>query len=643
MRYCLPMIVSLCLLVSCKNNDNYLLEQDEYSPEVEEFLKCDLSSDSIVNQYIMFFEEVKNFYGLCLAYRAKGDNFRNNYQLQKAVEAHIKSLEYAEKLHSIEQAMCHNTLATDYYQMNLLDKVVEEHFKVLTILDNYCDTLTIVKKNESLSFSSIGNIQTLMGYYSEAAASFKRAMDIEVELKNETGKALLFLSIGKNFEYQKMYDSALYYYQYAMFHNNLAESEVGVAITQCNIGKIKLIKGDTVTAIRNFYESIHLLKKNHYFWQLLDNYQCLFEIYLCKNKKHLVQYYLEEIGKIASQTGAMQQKIIFLYDNYLVNKNNNNWQLALDYLEQTKAVKYELEKRKNLLNIQQLRVCFEHQKNTKIIEAQNKRYIEQRDNNVLLSTFAILALIILALLGIIIFQYRKRVRVLSNINQSQNRLFSIISHDLKNPAIAQKTAIKQLIDNFDNLEKGTLQKYFLELYRSADSQIELLFNLLNWAKLQIGEISAKKGYFDISNVFREELKFVKLILKNKKISVINKIPDKLIGYSDKIIFSTIVRNLLSNAIKFSRIGGEILLQCDVHDDYYSIIIRDYGVGMGQSQLYKIMKTNENFTMSGTAGETGSGIGLIVCKQLAAINSEHLNIVSKEGIGTTIYLTVQMNE
>jgi signal transduction histidine kinase len=627
---------------SCGNKDRYVKKGREYSNEINEFINNNLSSDSAVNQYIDIFKQEKNYYGLCLAYRKQGDNFRHTYQLAKALEAHTKSLEYAEKLHNIEMAICHNALAEDYQIMGLIDKVADEHLKALNILSNHSDTLAIVKKTKSFCYSGIGSIQMLIGYYEEAAQIFRKAMDIEVELESDMGKAVIFSNIGKLFEIQKMHDSAMHYYQHSMYHNNLAKSEVGMAITQCNIGRIKLIKGDTVAAIQDFYESIRLLRNNNNILFLLDNYQCLFDIYMAQNKIKEIKYYLSEIEKIANETGSLYQKSIFLNYNYLFHKKNNNQQLALYYLEKTREIKEEIETKKKMLNIQNFQMEFESQQNQKIIEEQNKRYEKLVTQTFLLILLAILSLTVLGLFIIISIQYKKRVKILSSVNKTKDRLFSIISHDLKNPAIAQRTLIKQLIDNFDALDKNILQQYFIELHSSANSQVELLFNLLNWAKMQIGEISARKGYFDISVALREELKFADLMLKNKNIKIVNNIPHKLIGYADKTIFSTIMRNLLSNAIKFSNIGGEILLYHNVCDKEYAIIIKDYGIGINQKQLHKIMQIDENFTMSGKVGEHGSGIGLIVCKNLAAINGGKLNISSKEGRGTTVYLTIQMD-
>jgi signal transduction histidine kinase len=190
------------------------------------------------------------------------------------------------------------------------------------------------------------------------------------------------------------------------------------------------------------------------------------------------------------------------------------------------------------------------------------------------------------------------------------------------------------------LDKATLSSYYSELLKSADSQVELLYNLLGWAQLETGRMSVHPDVFDLKLVINAETKLMQLPLANKNILLSCSFPENTLAFADKTMIGTVVRNLLSNAIKFTHVDGEIELAVTEQKDIFVVSIKDNGIGMTPETRNKLFRIDSQHSTSGTAGESGSGLGLIVCKELVEKNGGTLTVESEEGKGTTFRFTVK---
>ena len=266
-----------------------------------------------------------------------------------------------------------------------------------------------------------------------------------------------------------------------------------------------------------------------------------------------------------------------------------------------------------------------------------------------------LSVIILALLYFLLRARTRQKQILAEINATKDKFFTIISHDLKSPAIAQRNFIKILIDSKkpDDEEVVMLNK----LLHSADSHLELLYNLLNWAKLQTGRMQYCPVQFNLATELRKDsfLHFHNLA-KNKEIALQFIMPESLFVTADVNMMNTIIRNLLDNAIKFTPRGGKVTLeivQTGINKGINPlapstrISVSDTGMGMTEEQIRKLVGnydttgTGRKFltSTSGTAGETGTGLGLTVCKELLEKHGSTLHIESEPGKGSIFWFEI----
>ena len=245
--------------------------------------------------------------------------------------------------------------------------------------------------------------------------------------------------------------------------------------------------------------------------------------------------------------------------------------------------------------------------------------------------------VILSLLWYMLLLRTRRNRALSETNATKDRFFSIISHDLKNPAIAQRDALRMLFDKAPQWDAAALQDYYGELLRSADHQVQLLYNLLGWAQLQTGRMICQPAPFDLVPEVRSELALLRKMAEDKGVALETEFPPEAIVTADTDMISTVVRNLLANAVKFTAQGGTVTLSVSARQKgKHAISVSNTGMGMTNEELQNIFRLDRRHTRLGTSGETGTGLGLTVCRELLGKHGATLHIESREGKGSRFW-------
>jgi signal transduction histidine kinase len=299
--------------------------------------------------------------------------------------------------------------------------------------------------------------------------------------------------------------------------------------------------------------------------------------------------------------------------------------------------------------ISDLQIRYETEKKEHEIERQ--QHIIARQNmqrGLLVGGIAVNAVILLLLWYMLNLRTRRnralteRNEALSEMNATKDKFFSIISHDLKNPAVAQRDALQLLVKNARLWDADTLTDYYHQLLESAEGEVELIFNLLGWAQIQTGRLTCTPGTFDISNVM-PNLSLITGICNNKGITLVTQIPKDVLITCDNNMISTVIRNLLTNAVKFTPAGGTVTLLVEHTGSplrqKIRITITDTGIGMNREQINQLFRLDSKQSREGTAGEQGSGLGLIVCSELLGKQGSTLQVESEEGKGSKFWFEV----
>jgi PAS domain S-box-containing protein len=224
-------------------------------------------------------------------------------------------------------------------------------------------------------------------------------------------------------------------------------------------------------------------------------------------------------------------------------------------------------------------------------------------------------------------------------NESKDKFFSIIAHDLKTPFTGLLGFSHLLIEKAENSEYLKVKQYSQIIYDSAHSCHLLLDNLLQWSRAQSGSIQHNPEVFRLNEIVSETIKTASISLLAKKIKLENHIKKDIIVYADPKMISTILRNLLSNAMKFTPREGCVTINYELFDQEVRVSVSDTGVGFSPEKIQKIFNSNITLTTPGTGNEQGTGLGLMICREFISINQGKLWVESIEGKGSTFNFTV----
>lgn len=227
----------------------------------------------------------------------------------------------------------------------------------------------------------------------------------------------------------------------------------------------------------------------------------------------------------------------------------------------------------------------------------------------------------------------QRMRYLNEINKTRDKLYSIISHDLKNPFVSILGFSELLYERSLANDFSRTKEFAGIIYNSSANAVELLNNLTSWAKLQTGRVFFNPRETDLVALVHEVIGSCNpaAIMKNIKIRISS--PGELTTMVDRVMFSTILRNLVLNAIKFSYNRSEVIVTLRKNDSLTEVEVEDSGTGMDSKMIEKILNNGKYDSMAGTANEKGTGLGLFLCMEFIAMHNGTLQIDSEPGKGS----------
>jgi len=227
---------------------------------------------------------------------------------------------------------------------------------------------------------------------------------------------------------------------------------------------------------------------------------------------------------------------------------------------------------------------------------------------------------------------------LQQLNSTKDKLFSIIAHDLRSP-IGNILGLSELLIDSKQISDIEESKEVIKLINTtANHTLILLDNLLAWAKSQTGQIDFKPENLHLQPIIQEIVVVYNASAAQKNI-VLNYKPDDIVAYADPNMLKTVLRNLVSNAIKLIDSGGKIDINAVSDQNQTEISISDNGVGMNEETRNKLFRIDTTLTTKGTANESGSGLGLILCKEFVEKHQGKIWVESEIGKGSSFHFTI----
>jgi len=521
----------------------------------------------------------------------------NSSQFDMALEKNMEALKYAQKIpDSVLISDCYSSISFIYSEKKNYNKALEFLKHSLEIDKSLNYTIGL-----AYSYSNIADIYENLGILDSVVNNRHKSLKLFKELKNDQGLAMCYNGLGSYYFTINKLDLALNYYDFSLNLRKKVGDKMGQALTLNAQARVLLKKNNLIEAEKNAKHSLQIASKIDGLKESQTSYKILSEIAAKKNNfKEAHQYYIEYTK---------------LKDS-IFSKENMNKMAELE-------TKYETEK-----------------KNVKIKELN----IQQIKDKNIQRIFIIIIVVLILIAGIFLLFYRQRIKInkilknkntqLKQLNNTQNRLMSIISHDFKAPLSAFYSITNSLKTKYDKIGKSEIDNYFNRMLNSSVALKMQLENMLNWAINQSREINVSKSNINVHIVALKVIMILQEFAKEKSITIKNNIPEESKIYTDGKLLSIVFNNLIANAVKFSNTGSEIIVSSKKENRKYILSVKDFGIGMTDFNTKNIFTTQDNITKN---ENSGTGLGLIVSKDIVEKLGGRIWVESKLNIGTEFFI------
>lgn len=589
-----------------------------------------------INKRLNRIDEIaKNYVNLGIIFKSISD-------YPTALNYYIQSLKIHERYNTGKATVTHINIANLY--MEIRDFVQAEiHLKIALKSKSIAST----PKSEALAYENYGEMMLIKGEYMAALPYLNKAILISQKHKLTTTEADAVFGKAQAFTSLKLYDSAFAFYRDAMRLNKSIERETGLCENLSGIGALYLEKAK-LNANSIFYIS-----------KSLDTLTLSAEI----AKKHELNHELVDIYSKISEAHTLLNnwqaayKFIKLSTDLRDSIFNNETDLRMRIMHSSFESSLQEEKIKHLEenNSFQLRLiisivvsivlivltaCYFINKQKKIIKELNHKNKEIEEINIQFSEQNRIISESTIELEVLNEDLQLSKDQLAQANAGKDRLFSIISHDLRAPFTGFIGLADLIANEADKMPIQDIKQIGKSLFDASNNTLKLLNNLLDWARLQTGNLPFEVNEVNALELINTAIFPLKSLYEQKSQKLYLIVSDKLNINCDENMITTVIRNLLTNAIKFTHKEGRIELAAYATEDGISIIrIKDSGIGISESNMVKLFNIEDNITTVGTNNEKGSGLGLILCKEFVEKHNGKIWAESELGKGTSFYFSL----
>ncbi len=540
-----------------------------------------------------------------------------------AMERYLESLDIREEIRdSAGIAGCYNNLgiiASEFYDYDVAIEYTQKAYAINKKINNISDIAT--------NYNNLGTYYHEMKKYSKALNYYFMNLNLLEDLNDKTSLSYTLNNIGEIYNENKKYNEALPYYYRALEIQEKINLSTGIAVSKLNLGDVYLKKGDLENAHKFLYECLKISKKIGYRDIQSNCYELLAKYYEEKENfseafKYSQLFSETEDSIFSEQTSRRFVEMQVSFESELKDREiellKKNEELRNLHLIKEKNMIIYLAISLLLITFLVLLVYRSYFLRKKNLQSVKKKNVE------------------------LFFSSKKLIKSeirLKDTNESMDRFFSIIAHDLINPFHALLTLAEMLNNQNEELNKEEVIKYSQLINTSAKNLYNLLNNLLQWTKAQTGKLDNRPEYLDASDPVNTVTALLNIAAREKKIELISSVNKNHKVFCDENLLLTILRNLIHNAIKYSNNGGKIEISTVVKNGFIEFSIVDNGIGISKTNLSNLFIVKHSFSTKGTNNEEGTGLGLILCKEFVEIMGGEIWAESKLETGTSIKFTI----
>lgn len=638
-----PLLVEL-------NDDYLLIRLHVYKAAVFQELSNFDSSFHYLNKVKETIDNYNNLQLHFLYNNSFGRFYHNRQQFDSAQYHFERCLEIAKiENDTMYLAGAYNNLALAYDSRSEFQQAYEYFLKALTFFE-----AIDAKKHAAVTMNNLGLIMNNLGEHHKAIDFFQQAVSINLELDNRYNLAMNYGNIGTVYQDMKHFDDALIAYRQSL---DIAIQDGFIrdqARAYHNIANIFKERRNYSEAEASFLQSLQICRNHQIYYGVMVNHLALAGTYFKMKKNQIALQHVDSATIIAKGSGDITIQLAAIKLKSEIMRDFGRSDEALELLQHYVSLNDSLTTIINKNHILELQERYETEK--KELENQRLRVENQSKSKTIrlqhFLTFSIsFVLFLVVLLVFIIFKNNKKVKNhnktleklndemhhqnlrLKELNETKDKLFSIVGHDLRSPFNSLLGFLQLLTENFDALEPKEKKEILQKLYDQSNNTYALLENMLQWAMSQRGYITFQPILCNLFEVINAEVVFLKSRADKKKLRIENQADKSVMLMADLTMLQTILRNLINNAIKFTDIGGIIVVSSAKTDEGIEIKIVDNGRGMSQDTILKILNENCYYSTVGTSNEKGTGLGLMIVKDFLKKHNARLTIESEPEKGS----------
>ncbi len=591
-------------------------------------------------------------------YHIKKVNDRSLFYYRKAYDGFIR-LENKQ-----ETGRCAQILGNLYYELGDFSEAYYFYMHSLNAFEREGNRMGIAKMQNNL-----GIVAHEMGKLEEARKHYMIAFEIYKDQGTVSDQCRSMNNIGLILYDRKVLDSALIYFKEAveLLTTQTPGSDTEEHILSGLYNNMALAysdQGEYKMALSYLLKGLSLARKTDDLYNIGSVYTNLGSIYGKLEQQDSALFYLHQSLRIARDMGFRHLEMEAYNELSKLHAGIGSYASAYNWLQRYDTVYKELFNENQSEQIARLRARYEQElKDREIEQLQSESQVQRMLNKV----FIVFIVVIISLVIIITVNLRAKKKTneilaerniqisnalsrlseseqeLQTLNKSKDRIFTVVAHDLRNPVAAVTGFSELLYENFEEFTVETQKEYLLQIVQGTKRIQNLLENLLIWARTQMKAIKFEPEVLNIKGVVAACVKELKTNLDHKKVSCQVKIERGSTVYADKAMIHTVFRNLIINAIKFSFPGGKIWISSEMKGEICNITVADEGIGIQQEIQEKLFDANEVVSTPGTTGESGSGLGLVICKEFLDKNEGGIRVESEPGNGSSFIVTLPMAE
>ncbi|MBT8243900.1 MAG: tetratricopeptide repeat-containing sensor histidine kinase [Winogradskyella sp.] len=542
---------------------------------------------------------------------------RGNYKkgLQNSLSA-ISIFEEKDLKEDLSNA--YNNLAKAYFNTNNLEKALQYNKKALSIREELDDLegMKYILKN-------LGELYAQKNDYRFSIDNYERMLTLLDSEKDKNLRGEIMTSLGKSYLKINDLEKASDHLREGLAYSRRQKDELGILKSLNAFGDLNTRNNRLKLAENQLYKANKLCKE-------LDNDEEL--LYNLKLNRDLdkKRSFFEDAFNWQNQYYALKEKL----DRERLEAQAQNFQDTITDVSKVEELP-----------------LIEPKKETIAVEEVVKPESDNKEKTLLIYGLIAGLVFITALLIFIYLKNSKDTKIakalteenntlalkndqLEEVNQVKDKLFSIVSHDLKDSISSIKAFLDLLKD--DDITKEEFNNLIPELSENANNASSLLFNLLNWSKSQMQNLQPKPELFNIQEIFQIKISLIEKKVNDKGIILIDESRREFV-YADRSMLEIVIQNLITNAVKFTGKGDVITVSNQDYNGKVLICVEDTGIGISEENQKKLFNAKKNFTTIGTENEKGTGLGLTICKDLVELNNGRVWVESTTNIGSKFFI------